>query len=206
MKIYRQFQPYRVSERPCVFLFGTFDGVHRGHQHLFSQAIELAKKMGYATALLTFQNHPAAVLRPEIPPPIALTTDAEKLSLIEPYGFDIVIDIEFTKAVSDLSAEQFIEKICTMLDVKIWLAGDDVAFGRHREGTKKYLLERSKVWGFEVQLLTKLCVGGVPISSSSIRTLISEGKLSDAEGLLGRNPRKPGCRNPEARVAREQGV
>ena len=185
MKIFENLIPYRVIERPCVFTFGNFDGVHLGHQYIFRQVIDQAHAQNLSSAILTFRNHPAEILRPD-KAPSRLTSPEKKLELIESFGFDIVIDLAFTKEIAELSADDFFNKLLIMLPIACFVVGDDVAFGKDRVGNKEYLVAKSEALGFKVKILEKFCVDGLVVSSTLVRKLIQEGEFEKVSALLGR--------------------
>lgn len=185
MLTFESFLPYPVVDQSCVFTFGTFDGVHLGHQKLFQLVIAEAKKRGWLACCLTFKNHPLTLLYPNRAP-LILTAPAEKLRLIEEAGFDVVIELEFTRAIADLSADQFIEKVCAMLPIRLFIVGEDVVYGHDRKGRREHLEAMGKKFGFVPHLLPKFSSENEPISSTRIRTLLQEGKRQEASRLLGR--------------------
>jgi len=177
--------PYRVISQPCVFTFGTFDGVHLGHQKLFQTVIATAREENMLAACLTFKNHPLTVIYPE-KAPLVLTAPAEKLALIEAAGFDVVIELEFTPAIAHLTADEFVERLTTMLPIAIFLVGEDVVYGKERAGNRAHLEQMGKIFGFESRLLSRFSSENEPISSTRIRKLLQEGKRGEASRLLGR--------------------
>jgi len=185
MVLFKAFVPYRVTDKPCIVTFGTFDGVHLGHQRIFRQVIEKARACGAQSAILTFQNHPAEVLRPDkVPRP--LCTHEEKIALIESFGFDIIIDIRFTQQVADLRADAFLAHLTTMLPISCLVVGDDVAFGKNRQGNKEYLIQKEHELGFDLEFIKKISIDDMLVSSSLIRTLIEQNEMEKAARLLGR--------------------
>ena len=187
MKIFKELTAYRVTERPCVFTFGNFDGVHLGHQYIFRQVLDEAHTQNLSSVILTFRNHPAEILRPD-KAPSRLTSPEKKLELIESFGFDVVIDLPFTKEIAILSAAEFFNTLFVMLPIACFVVGDDVAFGKDRVGNKEYLLAKSKELGFKVKILEKFCVDGLVVSSTRVRKLIQEGDFDKAatfwDGLM----------------------
>lgn len=177
MAIYYRFQNEPVLHTPTVFTFGTFDGVHLGHRQIFETVKELAHKQKLPTAILTFSNHPLDVLSPSTRTPW-LTSHAQKLQELAKYGFDVVITVPFTAQLQNLSREQFLQLVQTMVPISSLVVGEDVAFGKDRKGNKEYLSTQ----GFATVFVQKK----LPISSSLIRQAIIEGKLDVAEKLLGR--------------------
>lgn len=178
----------RLAKEPavtagCVFTFGTFDGVHLGHKHIFDVQSRIAKEYKAESALLTFSNHPRELLFPK-EPTSWLTSDRQKLRLLASYGFKAIIDIPFDAAFKELSAAAFLEKIRAMVPFSHLVVGDDVAFGKGRVGNKSYL--ESQAIGFSTNFVEKFCVEGLPVSSSRIRQSIAQGSFKEAEKLLGR--------------------
>jgi riboflavin kinase/FMN adenylyltransferase len=184
MVLFKEFVPYRVTKKPCVVTFGTFDGVHLGHQFIFQKVIEKAKATDAHSALLTFQNHPAEVLRPG-KVPLQLATREEKMTIIDSFGFDIVIDILFTKQIANLSADEFLERLLLMLPIACLVVGEDVAFGRDRQGNKEYLIEKARKLDIELEFIKKITIDNIPVSSSRIRALIEQSEIEKASRLLG---------------------
>ena len=185
MRTFYEFTSERVTNQPCVFTFGTFDGVHLGHQKLFHEVTSYARTHTLLSAVFTFTNHPLSLLSPE-KAPFLLTTAEEKHALIEAAGFDISIELPFTHALACLSADEFIQKLSTMLPIALFIVGEDVVYAKGREGNRAHLEKKGLEIGFRVQFLPKFLFDGQPISSSRIRQLITERKFHEASQLLGR--------------------
>lgn len=183
MTIFYRLQKEPVIDRPCIFTFGTFDGVHLGHRHIFERVAQEAKRLKMPTGILTFSNHPSEVLSPGNKV-ARLTSESQKLKLIASYGFSVVIDVPFDAALSSLSADAFLKAVRSMVPFTSLVVGDDVSFGKDRKGDKNFLSKFNNE--FSLMLVEKFCIDGEPVSSSRIRQLISEGKLDEAEALLGR--------------------
>lgn len=183
MKIFYRLQKEPVIDRSCVFTFGTFDGVHLGHRHIFDTLAQVAKRQNMPTVVLTFSNHPLEVLSPG-QPVCRLTSEAQKLKQLASYGFSVVVDVPFDAAMSALSADAFLKAVQKMVPFSSLVVGSDVSFGKNREGNKDFLSKFNNE--FSLMLVEKFCIDGEPVSSSRIRQLISEGKFDEAEALLGR--------------------
>src|SRR5512136_2875302 len=89
-----------ISEQPTVLTIGAFDGIHLGHRRLLGSVVESAQAMGGQSALVTFFPHPSVVLGRTAP--FYLTSNEEKLALLEPLGLDVVVVIEFTPATAQI--------------------------------------------------------------------------------------------------------
>jgi riboflavin kinase/FMN adenylyltransferase len=184
MLIFKAFTEKRVVTTPVIFTFGTFDGVHLGHQKLFQTVVELAKKKEMMSALLTFSNHPFTILCPE-KAPLLLTTAEEKRALIEKAGLDLLIELPFTKELAALSGDDFIEAIVKMLNVACFVAGEDVVYGKGRSGNREHLLKKAEELHFGVQCIPKFLLHGESVSSTRIRALLQAKNFSEAARLLG---------------------
>jgi len=155
-----------------ILTIGVFDGVHRGHQSLLSH-------LGNDSIVITFSNHPAEVLKNSVPP--QLCSLSLKLALLKKYGVFNPIVIPFTRDLSQVNFEFFLEPY----SFNHLILGEGAAFGFDGQGNAEALRILGLKRGFTVQTVQKLQVGNQPISSSRIRSLILEGKLSEAEILLG---------------------
>ncbi len=183
MSIYYRLQKEPILQTPCVFTFGTFDGVHLGHKAIFEKQAQEAKLHNLPTGILTFSNHPSDVLTPGITSSM-LTSDKQKLEQLKLYGFTVIVDIPFDDSLRTLSADTFLKTIRTMVPFSSLIVGPDVSFGKDRKGDKKYLDKLNKE--FSLMVVEKICIDGQPVSSSRIRQVISEGNFQAAEKLLGR--------------------
>lgn len=183
MTIFYRLQKEPVIDRPCVFTFGTFDGVHLGHRHIFESQAQEAKRLNMPTGILTFSNHPSEVLTPG-QKVAQLTSDAQKLKQLATYGFSVVVDVAFDATMSKLSADEFLKAVQNMVPFSSLVVGADVSFGKDRKGNRNFLSKFNNE--FSLMLVDKFCIDGEPVSSSRIRQLISEGNFTEAAQLLGR--------------------
>ncbi len=130
MKIFKEFEP---SPENCgirtVATLGTFDGVHVGHRKIFEHVVAHAKTTGKEAVVLTFDKHPVSVIKPDVTPNL-LTTLREKLEMFKESGIESTYILNFTKQISEMTAEQFIEKylICC-LGMEYFVAGYDHGSG-----------------------------------------------------------------------------
>ena len=170
----------------AVVAIGVFDGVHRGHQKLITQAIRRAKSVKGQTVIMTFWPHPVHVLHPEVKLPLLVSLDY-RLKLFTNFGVDVCVVVTFTKSFSRLSPNQFIERyLVSSLKPKEIFVGDDFRFGQNRSGTIDYFKAAGKQYGFKVHNVHPLKGGQEKISSTDIRDLIAQGQLDQAKKLLGR--------------------
>jgi riboflavin kinase/FMN adenylyltransferase len=170
-----------------VVTIGNFDGVHKGHQTLFKMVRERAEALGGSSVVMTFEPHPIKVMSPEELRPL-ITVLEQKKELVASQGIDILILIRFTLKFSDISARDFVKGILVnKIGIKEIVVGYDYAFGHNREGNIKLLREMGQEFNFEVHELAPVYADETLVSSTSIRNLIIEGRISEANRLLGRS-------------------
>lgn len=167
---------------------GAFDGVHLGHQALLRLVRDQAATRGLDTALVTFDRHPAQVVRPGSAPRLLTDLD-QKLELLAATGLvDHAVVLTFDETRRDESAEDFVQEVLVdCLDARLVVVGADFHFGHQRRGNVA-LLERMGVEaGFEVIGLPLVEAGeGLAYSSTLIRRLLAAGEVERAAELLGR--------------------
>ena len=172
---------------------GAYDGVHRGHRAVIATVRRLAEQRGLATALVTFDRHPASVVRPASAP--RLLTDLEqKLELLADTGLDHTVVLHFDEARSKESAEDFVNEVLVgCLNTKLVVVGEDFHFGHQRRGNVELLRSVGAELGFDVLPLSLVGLDGEPaadegerVSSTAIRQALGAGELDRANRMLGR--------------------
>lgn len=182
MKVIRDCKDYHGAESAVTL--GKFDGVHRGHQRLL-QAVSDARKDGLEAVAFTFTQSPKAVLA-EHPVPV-LSTEQEKLLLLERAGIEDCVLFPFTQETAKMEAEEFIQKILVnSLHAKRVVVGADFRFGRGRQGNVTLLKSCAAAFGYQVEVQEELCYAGEKISSTRIAAAIKEGRMTEAARMLGR--------------------
>jgi riboflavin kinase / FMN adenylyltransferase len=163
---------------------GFFDGIHRGHQEVIGHALEVARDKGLRPAVMTFDPHPSAVLgnREEV---TYITPYDQKMQLLAEMGVDTVFIISFTKEFASMAPEQFVECYIRGLGVRHITSGYDFTFGRFGKGTPDDLEKLSR-GDYGVSVIGKVTEEEEKISSTRIRSLLSEGDVAGAAELLGR--------------------
>jgi riboflavin kinase / FMN adenylyltransferase len=168
---------------------GVFDGVHLGHQHVLGELRRVADERGVASAVATFDTHPALVLRPENAPKL-LTTLEQKLELLEANGVDIVYLVHFDEARSRTEPRAFVEQVFVdALHAKFVVVGEDFHFGRGRQGNVDRLRELGGSFGFDVrglELIQHDPDAPEAVSSTAIRRALAGGDVAAAGAMLGR--------------------
>ena len=170
-----------------VVTIGNFDGVHWAHQAIFGKVMERAKDLNGTSMVVTFEPHPMKITSPKKAKPL-ITLLEQKKELMTNQGIDILLLIRFTLEFAAISARDFVKNILVdRLRIKEIVVGYDYAFGHNREGNIDLLKEMGKQFNFRVSQVGPVYVGKRLVSSTSIRNLITEGKVSEAKELLGRN-------------------
>ncbi|EKJ94565.1 bifunctional riboflavin kinase/FMN adenylyltransferase [Bradyrhizobium lupini HPC(L)] len=179
-------EPLPEALRGGVVAIGNFDGVHRGHRAVLDRALELAEARGVPALVLTFEPHPRSVFRPDTPV-FRLTPAPLKARILEAIGFRSVIEYPFDREFSQRSAEEFVQSILIdWLHASAVVTGFDFHFGKGREGGPAFLMDAGKRHGFDVTLVDAFRDEGADVvSSSRIRSLLCEGDVAGAAGLLG---------------------
>lgn len=166
---------------------GAYDGVHLGHRHLIGLLCEKAAAEGLETVVVTFDRHPAMVVRPDSAPKL-LTDLEQKLELLASTGVDRTVVVPFDEGRANESAEDFVgEVLVGALGARLVVVGRDFHFGHGRKGDVALLTETGAVEGFEtIGIDLEDDPGGEPVSSTRIRRLLGAGDVRGAARLLGR--------------------
>jgi riboflavin kinase/FMN adenylyltransferase len=170
---------------PLHFTFGVFDGVHRGHQELIRELVRGARETRARGVVGTFDVHPARVVAPAHAP-LALSSEEEKVVLLQNAGADDVVLWRFDGDFSRLEADDFVARLAGAGQIRHVLVGFDLVFGHQRKGDIALLRALGPRYGFTVSETRELLHGGAPISSSRIRAALVRGDLAEANAMLGR--------------------
>ena len=174
-----------MAESSVVATVGAFDGIHRGHQLLLKQVTDRAQALGLGSLCVTFDPHPDVVLYPERHLTY-LTDRSEKRRILEELGLDHLLVFEFTPELSMLRPEEFLGEIQKRYRLAELWVGSDFALGRARSGTIAALADIGRTEGFALHVVPPQKVDREVISSTAIRSLLSQGNVGQAQGLLGR--------------------
>ena len=173
---------------PALVSVGNFDGVHRAHRHVIDEIVRRSKTGNARSVVVTFEPHPARILRPDQNFKL-LTPLREKLRLLETTGVDAVLLLPFSRDLSLMTPHQFADEILKQgLHAREVHEGYNFHFGHKAAGNIQLLRElgKEKEMGFEVHDYPEMRLRGEPVSSSHIRKLLSEGRVSRARHLLAR--------------------
>lgn len=185
MKIYNNFSDF-VKVPNTIVTIGTFDGVHLGHQAILKDMVKTAKEIGGETVVITFYPHPRYVLNINAANLRFITTQEEKLKLLEKSGVDNVVVVNFTKEFSRVSSEDFIrDYIIKHINPVKLVIGYDHHFGNNRMGDFSLLSEMQNKYNFKLQRIEAHDVENIAVSSTKIRHSLQQGDVERANALLG---------------------
>ncbi len=181
MKVIRN----RETEEGRVLALGTFDGVHRGHQALLDAGKQYARTYGILLRACSFDRHPLEVLRPEKAPGL-LTTLPEKAGLMARYGVDELQLLRFTRETAEMAPEDFLDMLRKTVGLRAVVAGWNYTFGKGGKGDAELLRKDGAAYGYDVIIVPPVMTEtGDAISSTLIRRLLQEGRMEEAEAMLG---------------------
>jgi riboflavin kinase / FMN adenylyltransferase len=173
----------------AVITIGAYDGIHLGHQAVITEVIAQAAARNARSAVVTFDRHPADIVRPESAPKL-ITDHDQRLEMFERMGLDVAVVLPFDEAQSQEPALSFIERVLVhCLATELIVVGVDFHFGRNREGNVALLREVGATYGFEVAPLVLVPRhDGIsePVSSTAIRRALAGGNVELASAMLGR--------------------
>lgn len=170
-------------DKPSAVAIGKFDGVHRGHQSLLRHVLEQREK-GFQAVVFTFDPSPAALFSGESLP--ELTTKREKRTLFRELGIDVLIEFPLNFTTAAMEPEAFVEKILAeRMKTAYIAAGEDLSFGNKGKGDAALLQKMAGKFGYRTEIIEKVCLEGVEISSSYVREVIRAGDMERAERLIG---------------------
>ena len=175
-----------------VVTIGVFDGVHRGHQEIIGYTVKRARDLGIESVVVTFDPHPAEVVRPGSHPAV-LTSPTRKAELIEELGADVLCVIPFTPDFSRLPAEEFAHDVLVEhLHAAVVVVGENFRFGYRAQGDVELLTRLGRTFGYAVQGAPLVSVDDVVFSSTYIRACVDAGDVRAAAAALGRPHRIEG--------------
>jgi riboflavin kinase/FMN adenylyltransferase len=169
------------SRIPMCACIGYFDGLHRGHQKLIQKTVEMGKKYHCETALITFDPDPWVVIK-GMSKVKHISTMSQRMNLAVSMGIDNIVLLNFTRDMSELSPQDFIDRVLGSLNLKGLVCGFDYGFGYKGQGTAEYLKEHAP---FEVQIVEPVTDEEGKISSTRISTCIVSGQMEEANAMLG---------------------
>ncbi|HZW80071.1 MAG TPA: bifunctional riboflavin kinase/FAD synthetase [Candidatus Deferrimicrobiaceae bacterium] len=186
MQVFHKLEDIPAGFGPSLVSVGNFDGVHRAHAHVLGEIVRRARESRARSVAVTFEPHPARILRPDSGLKL-LTPVPEKLRLLDQTGVDAVVMLPFGRDLSLMTPRQFAERILRKkLHAREVHEGYNFRFGHKAAGDINLLAQLGLEMGFEVKVYPEQKLRGEPVSSSHIRKLLGEGRVSPARHLLGR--------------------
>jgi riboflavin kinase / FMN adenylyltransferase len=191
VQVLRDLEANDPTRPGAVVTIGAYDGVHLGHRLVISEVCRLAELRSLRSVVVTFDRHPAQVVRPESAPALLTSLD-ERLELLSSTGIDATMVVTFDETRMNEPPEDFVREILVdALNVKVVVVGDDFHFGRERKGNVELLIRLGAELGFEVVGLDLVGSDGHPtsgmkVSSTQIRQVLKAGDVVRAAELLGR--------------------
>ena len=186
MQIFDHLEAVPKNFGPTLVSVGNFDGVHRAHRFVLGEIVNRAKALGAKSMAITFEPHPTRILRPDANLKL-LTPTPEKLRLLAATRIDAVLLLPFTRDLSLMTPQQFAHDILKeRLHACEVHEGYNFHFGHKASGNINTLRELGQEMGFEVHDYPEMRLRGEPVSSSHIRHLLREGRVSRARHLLAR--------------------
>ncbi|HZQ68953.1 MAG TPA: bifunctional riboflavin kinase/FAD synthetase [Terriglobales bacterium] len=186
MHVFHKLEDVAADFGPTLLSVGNFDGVHRAHQSVLTEIVSRARAQGAKSMAVTFEPHPIRILRPDSGLKL-LTPTPEKVRLLAETGLDAVLLLPFTRDLSLMTPHQFAHDVLKKrLHAREVHEGYNFHFGHKAQGTIAMLAEFGRELGFAVKEYPEMRLRGEPVSSSHIRKLIQEGRVSRARHLLGR--------------------
>ncbi len=185
MAVFYQNQKLPVFQR-SVLTIGTFDGVHHGHRQILNEVVRYAKEIDGESIVVTFEPHPRKLLNPDKPIWL-LTTLEQKIQLILEAGIHHVVVVPFTRAFSELSAQEYVEQfLVKQMKPHCIIIGYDHHFGYDRKGNIELLQSYKDIYSFDVKEIPAQLIDEATVSSTKIRNSLLEGRVEDAAAMLGR--------------------
>ncbi len=192
MEIIYDTDPCPPRGKGSVVTIGAYDGVHLGHRAVIAEVMELARQRGETSTVVTFDRHPAQVIRPDSAPRLLTDLD-QKLELLQATGIDRAFVVHFDVERAAESAEDFVQKVLVdCLNTEQIVVGEDFHFGHLRRGDVALLKEMGARLNFSVHGHKLVGPDGraarddAQVSSTAIRRAIHEGRTADANHMLGR--------------------
>lgn len=206
MRVVHGLRGFKRSAKATALAIGVFDGLHIGHRKIIERVVRDAKKLKVKSVVLTFDPHPAKVLHPKNHGVPSLISIGHRIKLIEELGVDILVVMDFSRALADLAPEDFARKVLAdKLGAREVCVGDNFYFGKGCAAGVDDLNRFGRLFGFKVNVVKSIRMGRNIVSSSLIRKLITSGELRKASKLLGRRVSVLGTVISGARLARELG-
>jgi len=186
VKLVRRIDSAALPTDGCVLTIGNYDAVHIGHQQILKRLRDKANAIKQPVVVMTFDPHPEEYFLADRSTP-RLTNLSSRYFALRDNGVDVMLLLPFNKKLATTTAEEFIQRyLVDALKVRYLLVGDDFQFGKNRQGDFEMLQAAAAAKGFEVENTDTVLFQQERVSSTRIRTLLTEGEMNLAATLLGR--------------------
>jgi riboflavin kinase / FMN adenylyltransferase len=184
MKVYRSIEQVPAF-RNAVITIGTFDGVHQGHQKIIAALKAEAERVNGETVIITFHPHPRKIVQPNQPLGLINTLD-EKIELLTMSGIDHLVIVPFDEDFAEQSAEEYIANfLIDKFHPASIIIGYDHRFGKGRIGNYRMLEEKAVTYNYQLVEIPQYVLDEISISSTKIRSALSNSEIAAANQLLG---------------------
>lgn len=185
MKVFRNLNEVQGIEGETSVSIGTFDGIHIGHRTVLAGMKLSAVSRGLKTLVYTFSNNPAEFIKKQGLPKIIMDVE-EKIQVFADMGIDYLVIVPFDEAQAAIEAEQYVKDILIgLLRAKVVTVGHDFKFGRGGSAGADKLRRMCEDLGVSVNIFEPVAFNGTRVSSTEIRRLLEEGRVEEANILLG---------------------
>ena len=191
-------------KRSVIYALGFFDGVHLGHQALLKACRTLADRCGCKAGVVTFGNHPDALVQGSAPRLINSLSDRKRL--LSQFHMDTVLELPFDEDLRSMSWMDFLGMLCRQHQAKGFVCGADFRFGHKGGGTAALLEEYCRTEGLPCAVVPEQKLGDITVSSTHIRALLEAGEVEDANRFLGHPHILSGTVVPGKQLGRTIGV
>jgi riboflavin kinase/FMN adenylyltransferase len=186
MQVLRSISELGALSGPLFLAIGVFDGVHLGHQAVISTSAKHAKEAGGTPVVVTFDPHPAKVLRPQDAPHL-LTATQHKIALIRDLGVAHLLVLHFDREFAATTPEDFVAQlVADSHPLREICVGHEWSFGKNRAGNLDLLKRLGSTLHFDVVGVPAVTLNGEVVSSTQIRRAVADGDLTKATQMLGR--------------------
>jgi riboflavin kinase/FMN adenylyltransferase len=186
MRILRSIPELAEVPGPVFLAIGVFDGVHRGHQAVISTAARHAKEAGGTAVVVTFDPHPAKILRPDRTPRL-LTATSHKIALIRALGVSHLLVLTFDREFAATAPADFVRQLVAAANpLREICVGQEWSFGKNRAGNLALLKQLGAALGFDVVGVESVTSHAEIVSSTAIRSAVEAGDFARATRMLGR--------------------
>lgn len=185
-RLFRDVEGGRLSPHRSVVCIGAFDGLHCGHQELVRHTLARARALGAEAVVVSFEPLPREFFMGDAAPP-RIASARDRIERLFALGIDRVGVLRFNARMANMSAEDFVQRLLVerLAAAEVWV-GEDFRFGHRRRGDVAMLQALGVEFGFHAEAIDTHIHEGLRVSSSGVRTALAEGRLDDAELLLGR--------------------